>query len=934
MSLHFDKLHARMFKKLALPLVIMTIVFGINTGCSPTFKEAKTLFDQEYYGQAAVTFEEVSKRDKDKKVKEEAVFMAAEAYRLNNDYDKARKLYEKVLKKDPNNTQSLLMRANMLKKLEMYREANDAYNKYLEKVPGDTSVQLKKAGCELALRWTPDSSLFKVEAFKPANSKANDWAPMIAAKKDNIVFFASDREGGFSKRVYGGTMQMWSDIWYVEGKEEKAASTGKGNKKTKVKVVKWNKPVYAEKNSSKWNEGGLTFDDKFSTMYITQCGGEDGKTEKCAIYSYKKTGVDWNLGEPLEICKEDTGHSYGHPSYGLDDKTLYFASDRPGGYGGFDIWAITWSKRSKSWGAPINLGPDINTAQNEYFPYFNKHDKRLYFSSDGWPTLGGLDINAAESTNDITKWRDRENMREPLNSGGDDFGITFYEGKSNKGFFTSNRGAKKNDDDIYAFDIVPLVITIRGVVTDCNTNKPLVGATVMITNDKDTSVMILKANENGEYQATLNPKTNYELLAKYPEKYYFEKPPVNRTTHGIRFSKELIQDFCMENPLDKIYTLPIFYDLDSANIRPDAAKILDTFAETVLVKYPRLVAEFGSHTDCRASEVYNTKLAQRRADSAKVYLLRKYKIDTARIHAVGYGEKELINDCKCEGAEKAGFTPYHKDTTRKMVVVKDAKGNVIKSYYEQYKQSELTKIDGKWFVPCDEYQHQQNRRTTVRFEYGNEKSRAKINQDVDLNNSNKGAEAKRKEEEAKARENAIIADVDMSTVIRVRISTEDSIRFVSVMVANKEAKQFAFDLNGKVTAVPAEVAAEWFEKELINKKDFVDGEKFKVGKVKLPSNKFVVEEMMIGDYIVKGVQFTITDKVKVPTLGKGFFAKPFKSDSRIIGAELVLVPKKVQKKKKEKAESTSTEDSSSSKKSKKSKKSDKTDETAPTEENK
>jgi hypothetical protein len=239
-------------------------------------------------------------------------------------------------------------------------------------------------------------------------------------------------------------------------------------------------------------------------------------------------------------------------------------------------------------------------------------------------------------------------------------------------------------------------------------------------------------------------------------------------------------------------------------------------------------------------------------------------------------------------------------------------------------------------VPCDEYQHQQNRRTTVRFEYGNEKSRDKINQDVDLNNSNKGADAKRKEEEAKARENAVIADVDMSTVIRVRINTEDSTKFISVMVANKEAKQFAFDLNGKVTAVPAEVAAEWFEKELINKKDFVDGEKFKVGKVKLPSNKFVVEEMMIGDYLVKGVQFTITDKVKVPTLGKGFFAKPFKSDSRIIGAELVLVPKKVQKKKKEKVDSTSTEDSSSSKKSKKSKKSDKTDETtpAPTEENK
>jgi peptidoglycan-associated lipoprotein len=899
MSLRFDKSPAQLFRKVVLSLAIMIIVFGVNTGCSPKFKEAKTLFDQGYYGQAAVTFEEVSKRDKDKKIKDTAVFWAAESYRLNNDYDKAKKLYDKVLKKDPLNAQALLMRANMLKKMELYREAMDAYKKYLEvaKEKADTSVEIKKAGCELALRWTPDSSLFKVEEFKAANTKANDWAPMIAAKKDNLVFFASDREGGFSKRIYGGTMQMWSDIWYVEGKESKVSDTKKKSKK--VSVVKWNKPVYAEKNSSKWNEGGLTFDNKFSVMYVTQCGGEDGKTEKCGIYSYKKTGVDWNLGEALDICKEDTGHSYGHPAYGLDDKILYFSSDRLGGFGGFDIWAITYSKRSKNWGAPINLGPDINTSGNEYFPYFNKHDKRLYFSSDGWPTLGGLDINAADVTNDITKWRDRENMREPLNSGGDDFGITFYEGKSTKGFFTSNRG-KKNDDDIYAFDVVPLVITIRGVVTDCNTNKPLSGATVMISNDKDTSVMVLKANERGEYQATLNPKTNYELLAKYPELYYFEKPPVNRTTHGIRFSKELIQDFCMENPLDKIYTLPIFYDLDSANIRPDAARILDTFAQEVLIRYPRLIAELGSHTDCRASVEYNTRLAQRRADSAKVYLLRKYKIDTARIHAVGFGEKELINDCKCEGAEKAGFTPYRQDTTRKMVIVKDAKGNVIKSYYENYKPNELTKIDGKFFVPCDEFQHQQNRRTTVRFEWGNQKSRAKINQDVDANNSNKGAESKKKEEAAKLL--ATNPDLDLTNAIRLRIAMQDSTKMISIMIANKEAKAFAFDFKGKLTAVPSEVAAEWFEKDIIVKKDFVDGEKIKVGKVKLPSNKFVVEEVMVGDYLVKGVQFTVSDKVSVPTLGKSFFGKTFKEDSFISGSELVLIPKKAAKKPKAKKE--------------------------------
>ena len=926
MSLYNDKSSAKSFRNFALGLAFLAVLFGVNTGCSPKFEDAKTLFSQGYYGQAAITFEEVSKRDKDKKIKDQAVFWAAESYRLNNDYEKAKKLYEKVLKKDPNNTQALLMRANMLKKLEKYREANDAYNKYLELVPGDTTVQVKKAGCELATRWTVDSSLFRVEAFKAANSKANDWAPMIAAKKDNVVFFSSDREGGYRKQVYGGTMQMWSDIWYVDGKEAKTTKPAtKGSKKTTVKEVKWNKPVYSEKTSTKWNDGTCTFDDKFTTMYMTQCGGDDGKTEKCAIYMYKKTGVDWNPGEILDICKEDTGHSYGHPAFGADDKVLYFASDRPGGYGGFDIWAITYSKRAKNWGAPVNLGPDINSAGNEYFPYFNKHDKRLYWSTDGRPTLGGLDIYAAESTNDITKWLDGENLREPLNSGGDDFGITFYEGRKDKGFFTSNRGEKKNDDDIYAFYTVPLVITIRGIVSDCNSKKPLVGATVIISNDKDTSTMILKTNQNGEYTATLNPKTNYELQAKFPEEYYFEKPPVGRTTHGIRFSKELIQDFCMINPLDDIRTLPIFYDLDSARIRPDAARVLDTFAQEVLVRYPRLIAELGSHTDCRASIDYNTKLAQRRADSAKSYLVRVHKIDTARIRAIGFGETELINDCKCEGAEKAGYTPFVDGKTRKMIIVKDPKGNVQMSYYEPYKASEIVTLEGKKFVPCDEYQHQQNRRTTVRFELKNLKSRAKVNQDVDANNTNKGLASKGAEETKKS---GLDPNLDLTNAVYAKIALVDSVKVISAMIANKEAKSFAFDFNGKYTSVPPAVAAEWFEKELITKKDFVEGEKFKVDKVKLPSNKFIIEEMQIGDYVVKGVTFTITDKVKQPTLGKNFF-KFFKPESVVNNDEYVLIPKKPMKKpkvKKEKEEPQPTEENTDGGDSSKDKKKKKKDE--------
>ena len=203
--------------------IFLFAIAAIVSSCKVKFEEPKKLFDQGYYRQSAVLFEEFSKSTKDKKLKEEAIFYAAEAYRLSDEYDKAARLYDKVLKKDPKNTKALLMRANMLKKMELYREALDAYDMYLAEVPGDTMAEYRKQGCELALMWTPDSSQYEVENFKVANTKSNDWAPMIAGKKDDVLFFVSDREGGNSKRLYEGTMETWTDIWSVEksGKKRK-----------------------------------------------------------------------------------------------------------------------------------------------------------------------------------------------------------------------------------------------------------------------------------------------------------------------------------------------------------------------------------------------------------------------------------------------------------------------------------------------------------------------------------------------------------------------------------------------------------------------------------------------------------------------------------------------------------------------------------------
>ncbi len=873
-------------KKLAGLLLIAVIAISCNKG---SYKRALELYGYGYYGEAANMFEQVAKKAKDKQQKQDAIFYAAESYRLNNDYDKARKLYEKTLLKDPKNSRALLMKAHMLKKLEKYREAMDAYSKYLEEVPGDSMAINKRIGCELALRWTPDSSRFIVAEFKPANTKENDWAPMIGAKKDNILIFASDRKEGASKRIYAGTMNYWSDMWYLE-------KTGRKGKE------KWGKPVFMKKTSTKWNDGAVTFDSRFSSMYMTQCGGLNGKTEKCLIYEMKKIGTDWELGEPLDFCKTDTGHSYGHPAMSPDGTKLYFASDREGGYGGFDIWTVTYSKRSKSWGDPINLGPTINTENDEYFPYVNAHDNNLYFSSNGWPGIGGLDIFKAKPTDNIEVWTELENLREPINSGGDDFGITFLTNNDSKGFFTSNRGDKRNNDDIYSFDIKPLVITITGIVSDCNSKKPLANALVVISNNRDTSKLRLIADAMGRYRATLSEATNYELSASYEAEYYFRGMPVSRTTKGIKFSTELIQDFCLENPLDQLLTLPIFYDLDSSRIRPDAAAVLDKFAKDVLLRYPRLSAELGSHTDCRASVEYNEKLAQRRADSAVSYLVRTWKVDPKRITAKGYGETQLINDCKCEGQEVTGMTPFvdyvdkdgKKIISQKAIVVKDERGNVIKMYYENYKPSEIKTVDGKYYIACDEFQHQQNRRTTVRFGREGLTSRVKVDQERDKNNTNGTNGTGRTNPNNPGTGTPVVKPLD-ANAIRVPFHKDGETMLLSATLNDGDAVEFAFELQGKYTAVPAEVAAEWLKSKIINKGSFLEGEKIKVGDVKLPSNKFTVAKITIGGYELTNVTFVVSDQVEKATLGKSFF-RAFKPESFLDKTDVVLIPKKAPKK--------------------------------------
>jgi outer membrane protein OmpA-like peptidoglycan-associated protein/tetratricopeptide (TPR) repeat protein len=663
-------------KKFFLFISVSLLVFSVFlTGCQTvSMAKAKEAKGRLQYAYAASLFNYIATNSKNKEEKAEAREEAAFCYRMANDYEKAIKAYEKVLKNDKNNTEAMYQLGALKMKIagdcnkEALKEARDHFTEYLKNVPNDERAQQKIASIDSAESWREDipKSRYKVTNFKILNTKGMDYSPMIGSKKDDVLYFSTDREGGPSKkRIFGGTNRGFSDIWFTKGKKDK-----------KKKTLKWEKPVIADGSiNTKFNDGSCVFDRKYSTIYYTQCNGADGKSKYCKIYSAKLTGTTWSEEQMLGFCVDDT-FDYGHPALSEDGKTLYFSSNRPDGMGGYDIWCVTYNQRAKSWGEPFNLGDSINTEKDEMFPYWNDHENALYFSSQGHLGMGGFDIFRSEGSG--TEWTAPENLRAPLNSGGDDFGITFDNNNRDHGFFTSNRCEGKGDFDIYEFNIEPLIIEIEGYVYECakpetnppghNVNKPLKNSVITITNDKDSTKIIVKTDDKGYYgKIRLNEKTNYEINCDNRELYYFDAMPVQRTTRGIKNSVVLRQDFCLKSQIIE-EVVPIYYDLDKANIRPDAALVLDTRILPLLQKYPKLRLELGSHTDCRSSYDYNIDLSQRRADSAVAYLVRK-GVDPRRLMAKGYGESQLVNDCKCEG---------------------------------------------KVIVPCTEAQHQENRRTTIK----------------------------------------------------------------------------------------------------------------------------------------------------------------------------------------------------------------------------
>ncbi len=806
----------------------------------PSFQEANKRYAVKEYAVAADMYAKVTKNAKaTKKEKLTASINAAQAYYYNHDYKNALKWYSTAIQKGAKDPVFYYKMGECLKMTGKYTEALLKFQEYQKMQPDDPNTAIMIEGCELGLKWKDAKTRYHVAEFKPANDpsgqkiKSDDYSPVWANKKKSTIVFTSDRVGGESKGQYNWTGRKFSDIWMIEAQ----------GKKTNVK---WGEAIPVPGANTDYNDGTVTFDEKFTKMYFTQCNGLKGDEKKCKIYEARKSGKEWDITpKPLPFCNDKS--NFGHPSLSPDGEKLYFASDMPGGLGDtntHDIYVVNYVKRGKTWGDPINLGPNINTKENEAFPYISS-DGTLYFSSDGHPGIGALDIFYSKGVG--MDWEKPTNMKAPINSYGDDFGIILDDTKE-KGYFSSNRSpGGKADDNIFEFFMDPLNFYLSGVVTDCKDGKPLAKSLIIISNNHDSSKIRLYTDEKGYYKTAIQVNTKYELFASKREEYYYDSKEDFVSTMGLEQSQDFKRDFCLKNQCSDIFILPIYYGLDSSNIytRSESKRVLDDLIAT-LKKYPKMAIELGTHTDCRSPFDYNKSLSQRRADSAVAYIM-KGGINPFRLAAMGYGESQLVNHCECEAGKVTPCSEEeHQQNRRAVVKVLNCNFQWTKSVMKSFNDSALA--GGPISSPFLE----EERKKYL----------------LDNKNLPKDALVANSPAAIKAEQDEMKEKYDMIPVIlsREKYSTNGKV--------GKKTVKFEYDSEESSIIIPEAIVVQLLTAKVITIADFADGNKSYAlpDGTKIKSKSFDVKEITFGDIKFNNVRCVVgTGDLKKAILGYAIF---------------------------------------------------------------
>ena len=590
----------------------MTCLLIMGCGADAAMRKGDKFFALGEYYDAATQYKKAysQTKSKEKPLRGQRALKMADCYRRINYTQKAIASYNNAVRYKQVDSTALLHLGRLQLKNGSYKEAEKTFVMLQDSMPQNILVKNGLQSARMAPKWKSEAqySGYTVKKQEFFNSRRAEYSPVLAGDDYSQLYFSSTRNQAKGDELSGITGTKNADIFFSQ-KDDKG---------------KWSKPEPIESElNTELDEGACAFTPDSKTMYLTLCKTDPSYPRFAQIATAQRSDASWSKATPLEITK-DTLSTFAHPAVSPDGMWLYFVSDMPGGMGGYDIWRIQMTSHGLI--GLENLGAPINTPGNEMFPTFRPNGE-LYFSSDGQPGFGGLDVFIAKP--DSTHW-ELEHPGAPLNSAGDDFGMTF-EGLHNRGYFCSNRGDARGWDHIYSFEKQEVVQTVKGWVYEKDGYELPEALVYMVGNDGTNLKLSVKGD--GSFTEYIKPGVDYVFLGTC--KGYLNHTEELRVEPVLE-SEEYVLQFPLASITAPVLIDNIFYDFDKATLRPESTEALDKLI-SLLNENPNVTIELSAHTDYRGSASYNERLSQRRAESVVNYLI-EHGIAEDRLSPMGYGK--------------------------------------------------------------------------------------------------------------------------------------------------------------------------------------------------------------------------------------------------------------------------------------------------------
>ncbi|MEG1616655.1 MAG: OmpA family protein [Bacteroidales bacterium] len=592
-------------------LFFLLLTLSCNTAKLST---ADAQFDRGEYFAAAATYRKVYNKTsatKERDLRGEIARKMGICYmRINNTPRASAAFMNAIRYKNPDSLISLHL-ARTLHNEGKYKDAVRFYEQFLEKAPNHELAKNGIKGATVATEWKEKRTRHVVKRADLFNSRRADFSPMLNKEGDQLyITTATEKATGTEKSDITGLKN--NDIFFSK-KNEKG---------------EWLRPEPVEGElNTEFDEGTAAFAPDGNTIYFTRARRDAVVPTSTEIFTSSRSGGKWSAATKLEILK-DTISLFAHPALSPDGKFLYFVSDMPGGYGGKDLWRASLGNSGVS--GIENLGDQINTPGDEMFPTFRQNGI-LYFSSDGHPGMGGLDIFKARE-DEWGIWH-IENMKAPINSAGDDFGMTFFNKEEEEGFFASNRNDVRGYDHLYSFLLPSIKVLITGTVWNRD-EEPVPGAIVRIVGIDGSNHKIVAKND-GTFNVRIDRGIQYVMMAG-AKGYLNDKEEFRSDSEEADATYQV--DFRLASNTKPVLIDNIFYDFDKATLRPESKDALDELIG-LLNDNPNVTIELAAHTDLKGTDQYNLNLSGKRAAAVVDYLIAG-GITPSRLRPVGYGESK------------------------------------------------------------------------------------------------------------------------------------------------------------------------------------------------------------------------------------------------------------------------------------------------------